>query len=120
MCSASDAASPALFPLAGFDPTKDDVYDKFKPISNRTIQLWELKETAAVAGTTKLSLDFLNGSGIDNDKKVVMLFVELLKEDSRAIFTAASAASKAADYLCSFSEKSLSDQIAGMIKAPTD
>src|SRR5437870_5978701 len=27
-----------------FDPTKEDVYDKFKPIGNRTIQLWELKE----------------------------------------------------------------------------
>ena len=24
MCSASDAAGPALFPLAGFDPTKDE------------------------------------------------------------------------------------------------
>lgn len=35
-------------------------------------------------------------------------WLELLKDDSRAIFTAASAASKAADYLCSFSEKSLS------------
>ena len=34
-------------------------------------------------------------------------WMELLKDDSRAIFTAASAASKAADYLCSFSEKSL-------------
>ena len=34
-------------------------------------------------------------------------WLELLKDDSRAIFTAASAASKAADYLCSLSEKSL-------------
>lgn len=34
-------------------------------------------------------------------------WLELLKDDSRAIFTAASAASKAADYLCSFSEKPL-------------
>ena len=34
-------------------------------------------------------------------------WLELLKDDSRAIFTAASAASKATDYLCSFSEKSL-------------
>ena len=32
-------------------------------------------------------------------------WLELLKEDSRAIFTAASAATKAADYLCSFSER---------------
>jgi antirestriction protein ArdC len=31
-------------------------------------------------------------------------WIELLKEDSRAIFTAASLASKAADYLRSFSE----------------
>ena len=34
-------------------------------------------------------------------------WLELLNDDRRAIFTAASAASKAADYLCSFSEKSL-------------
>jgi antirestriction protein ArdC len=33
-------------------------------------------------------------------------WLELLEDDSRAIFTAASAASKAAGYLCSFSEKS--------------
>ena len=32
-------------------------------------------------------------------------WLELLKDDSRAIFTAASAATKASDYLCSFSEK---------------
>src|SRR5438045_1812107 len=60
-----------------FDPTKEDVYDKFKPISNRTIQLWELKETAAVEGTTPLTLAFLNGNNVDDDTKVVMLFVEL-------------------------------------------
>jgi len=34
-------------------------------------------------------------------------WLELLEDDSRAIFTAAGAASQAADYLCSFSEKSL-------------
>ncbi|MHB8726429.1 MAG: ArdC family protein [Casimicrobiaceae bacterium] len=39
-------------------------------------------------------------------------WLELLQDDSRAIFTAASAASKAADYLCSFSEKSLPTEAA--------
>ena len=66
-----------------FDPTKEDVYDKFKPIGNRTIQLWELKESAAVEGTTPLTLAFLNGNNVDDDRKVVMLFVELLKEDNK-------------------------------------
>src|SRR5438067_2258292 len=54
-----------------FDPTKEDVYDKFKPIGNRTIQLWELKESAAVEGTTPLTLAFLNGNNVDDDRKVV-------------------------------------------------
>jgi antirestriction protein ArdC len=35
---------------------------------------------------------------------ITTCWIELLKEDSRAIFTAASLASKAADYLRSFSE----------------
>jgi hypothetical protein len=66
-----------------FDPTKEDVYDKFKPIGNRTIQLWELKESAAVEGATPLTLAFLNGNNVDDDRKVVMLFVELLKLDNK-------------------------------------
>src|SRR5437870_2508752 len=44
-----------------FDPTKEDVYDKFKPKENHPpIQLWELKESAAVEGTTPLNAAFLN------------------------------------------------------------
>ena len=40
--------------------------------------------------------------------------------DSRAIFTAASAASKAADYICSFSEKSLPiERAPGVSNTPT-
>lgn len=67
-----------------FDATKELQYDKFLTASHqKKFDLWELKQSAAVEGATPLSLAFLNGSGVNDNKKVVLLFVELLQEHNK-------------------------------------
>lgn len=64
-----------------YDPTKEKKYDRFnspQPIA----EIYELKK-AAVEASTELSLNFLNGNGVDGKKKVVLLFVELLKIENK-------------------------------------
>lgn len=67
-----------------FDPAKEIHYGKFLTAANlKKFDMWELKQTAASEGTTPLTLNFLNGGGVNDNKKVVLLFVELLQEQNK-------------------------------------
>lgn len=67
-----------------FDAAKEDYYGKFlTPAHLKKFDLWELKQNAAVPGATPMTQAFLNGNGVDNDKKVVLLFLELLEEQNK-------------------------------------
>src|SRR5690606_3445005 len=64
-----------------YDALQEEYYGKFVNIGSKTKKfehLWELKQ-AGVEDSNKLSHNFLNGNGNNADKKVVLLFVELLK-----------------------------------------
>lgn len=63
-----------------YDPLKEEYYDKFVNTASKTKKFentWELKQ-AATEASTKLNYNFLNGNGNNADKKVVLLFVEML------------------------------------------
>jgi hypothetical protein len=66
-----------------FNFSRPEVYEKF---SSRTGQpqltLWELKESAGTEGALPLTASFLAGD-TPAEKKIVMLFVELLREGNR-------------------------------------
>lgn len=68
-----------------FDPAKELYYGKFLNASHqKKFDLWELKQSAAaVENATPLGLAFLNGNGVNDDKKVVLLFAELLQEQNK-------------------------------------
>lgn len=63
-----------------YDPLKEEYYDKLVNTASKTKRFdytWELKQ-ASVEASTKLNYSFLNGNGNAADKKVVLLFVEML------------------------------------------
>lgn len=64
-----------------YDPTQEKTYDKFLSPPNQ--HFWQLFETATEQGTQSLTTTFLNGNGVDAQKKVVLLFVELLEIDNK-------------------------------------
>lgn len=67
-----------------FDAAKELFYDPFLTAANlKQFDLWELKQSAAVPGAAPLTQAFLDGNGVDNNKKVVLLFVELMQEQNK-------------------------------------
>jgi hypothetical protein len=67
-----------------FDPARAEYYGAFLTADHaKKFGLWELKEKADVEdGATPLSSSFLAGTS-DGDQKIVLLFVELLKEENK-------------------------------------
>ncbi len=64
-----------------FAADQEIYYGKFvDDTGNQRLNLWELKQEAAVEGATPLTLDFLNGDGNEDQRKVVLMFVELYLE----------------------------------------
>ncbi len=67
-----------------FDPGQELYYEKFlDSVHQKQFDLWELKQSAAIADAMPLSLPFLDGYGVADDKKVVLLFVELLEQQNK-------------------------------------
>lgn len=67
-----------------FNPEKEAYYSKFLDAGHhKKLNLWELKRTAAGEGEVALTKSFLEGNGVDTQRKVVLAFVELLEEQNK-------------------------------------